>query len=275
VPTISVTGPTQPSLYQPHSLRLDYPDISLLYNTDPPPLKSHYDLWEEPHRFHAVISLSDEINRAKNPLSVKWDMSIPKNLLGTEIYDRLPRTESGSRCLTVKCGEPLQDTSARSARGGSQKLMKYTGKTKTYVRARPWGSCIGTLPDGSNVPITIGVKWLLPRERVPKHVLDRQCEGQDLVLRSEDFVSLDDTIRADKLTRSGTPSVDDNFLDRLLSERRGYGCLAENVRENRKVQCEQREWADERQIRVNHVYAYVILQLDFPAKVSKPPPDDI
>lgn len=278
MPSISVTVPAQPSLDQACGLRLDYPDTERLFDPKAFDMESHYELRERSSRFFAIVCSKTGTNFVTNPLTVQVDISVRtravKEMLGPELYSQLRKTDSGSRCLTVKCGELLKDMPPFLVVGGSQNRMKLMERSKSYMCTKTWGSCIGTLQNDSEVPTKIGISWLLPRERIPKHVLDRQCEGQDLILRPEDFVTLDDTIRAAKLTRSGTPSVDDNFFDRLLSERRGYGCLAENVRENRKVQCEQREWANERQIRVNHVYA-LCLQLDFPAKVSEPPSDDI
>jgi hypothetical protein len=222
VPSISVTGPTQPSLDQACGLRLDYPDIERLFEPEAFDMRSQYELRERNNRFFAIICSKYGTNFVKNPLTVQVDISVRtravKEMLGPELYSQLRKTDSGSRCLTVECGKLLKDMSPFLVVGGSQNRMKLMERSKSYMCTKTWGSCIGTLQNGSDVPTKIGISWLLPRERVPKHVLDRQCEGQDIVLRPEDFVSLDDTIRAAKLTSSGTPSVGDNLLDRLLSE---------------------------------------------------------
>jgi hypothetical protein len=185
-------------------------------------MRSQYELRERNNRFFAIICSKYGTNFVKNPLTVQVDISVRtravKEMLGPELYSQLRKTDSGSRCLTVECGKLLKDMSPFLVVGGSQNRMKLMERSKSYMCTKTWGSCIGTLQNGSDVPTKIGISWLLPRERVPKHVLDRQCEGQDIVLRPEDFVSLDDTIRAAKLTSSGTPSVGDNLLDRLLSE---------------------------------------------------------
>jgi hypothetical protein len=222
VPSISVTGPDQLSLDPDHRLHLDYPDIPRLFNTDLPPLKSQYDLQEAHRRFFTIVYSKDQRDWEKNPLRVQVDLSVSsltiEKALGTERYNRLPQTVSGSRCLTIKCRKPLQSCSLTA--GNFQHGMNYSQGAETYILAKKWGTYLGTLPNGSEVQTKIGIKWLLPRERIPKHVLDSQSEGRDLVLRPQDFVSLDEAVSAAKLTCSGK-SMDDNLLDRLLSGRRG------------------------------------------------------
>lgn len=180
-------------------------------------MDSQYDLQEAHRRFFTIIYSKDQRDWEASPLRLQVDLSVSSHtvekMLGTELYNRLPQI-SDSRCLTIKCRSPLQSRSL--AAGNSQHGMNYSEGANTYVVAKKWGSCLGTLPNGSEVLTKIGIKWLLPRERIPKHVLDRQSEERDLVLRPQDFVSLGEAVSAAKLTCSGK-RTDDDLLDRLLS----------------------------------------------------------